>query len=209
MTMTDDTTTVVRWWHNGDHPNDAVGELTDDPMYPGDTARRYHRIEGAVVRFFRHPYVPGGSVHERCGRTWHDHGWIDSGGDGQIVCPGDKLTTKPDGTVTVESDLSVAERLLGEGAVLLAAAYSDLTPAEFPDGVDAFLDRAHAALPATEATVEADTSTTVVLGLLSPAVQGLVTYSDGDAHSGSIFLTLPVEAYMKLGQPATLRVEAP
>lgn len=211
MTMTDDTTTVVRWWRNGDHPADNCGELLDDPMHPGDADHQYVRVEGAVVRFFRHPYVAGNAVHDRCGRTWHDHGWIDSGGDGQIVCPGDKLTTAPDGTVTVEADLSVAERLIGEGAVLLAAAYSDVTHIEYPAEVEAFLDRAYSALPAAEATVEAedDTSTTVVLSLLSPAVQGLVTYGDGDAHAGSIFLTLPVAAYLALGSPTTLRVEAP
>lgn len=209
MTMTDDATTVVRWWRNGDHPADNCGELLDDPMHPGDAAHQYHRIEGAVVRFFRHPDVPGDQTHDRCGRTWHDHGWIDSGGDGQIVCPGDKLTTAPDGRVTVEGDLSIAERLIGEAAVLLTAAHTDVDfEAELPDDVNAFLDRAHGALPATGLTVEADPPTTITLGLLSPAVQGFVTFGDGDAHSGSMFLTLPVAAYLALGSPTTLRVEA-
>lgn len=40
--------------------------------------------------FFRHPDFHGTHTHEKCGYTWHDHGWIDGtyvGGDGVTVCP--------------------------------------------------------------------------------------------------------------------------
>jgi len=57
---------------NGDHPADGDSET-----------------EGRVVRYFRHPEVDGSKVHERCGHTWHDHGWIDTLEGGGNVCPGD------------------------------------------------------------------------------------------------------------------------
>lgn len=45
---------------------------------------------------YRHPDVPGSAVHDACGRTMHDHGWIDPAQsfhvqhrDGLIVCPRD------------------------------------------------------------------------------------------------------------------------
>lgn len=79
---------ATQWWKNGDHPDDQVGELVDDPI----GGESYRRIEGAVVRFFRHPRLPGDQVHE-CGRTYHDHGWIDTLEGGHIVCPGDWVIT--------------------------------------------------------------------------------------------------------------------
>lgn len=82
---------VTRWLKNGDHPDDNVGETLTDPF----TNEEYPRVEGAVVRFFRHPWTPGkahhtGSVfdHSGCGFTWDEHGWIDDEGDGKTVCPG-------------------------------------------------------------------------------------------------------------------------
>lgn len=41
------------------------------------------------VRPFRHPYVPGDTIHEECGQSFHDHGWIDKGDHGYTVCPWD------------------------------------------------------------------------------------------------------------------------
>lgn len=67
-----------RWLKNGDHPADGPAAS-----------------EGLVVRYFRRPEpeYSGVTLHELCGRTWHDHGWIDTlegGNDGaQVVCPGD------------------------------------------------------------------------------------------------------------------------
>lgn len=63
---------LVQWWVNGDHPNDG-------PKIK----------EGLVVRYYRNPEVSGKDTHVTCGYSWHNHGWIDSGGDGQTVCPGD------------------------------------------------------------------------------------------------------------------------
>lgn len=78
---------AVQWFKNGDHPDDHVGEQAIDPA-DGST---YERIEGAVVRFFRRPEPEFSAdlAHDRCGRTWHDHGWIDTLEGGHTVCPGD------------------------------------------------------------------------------------------------------------------------
>jgi hypothetical protein len=87
---------AVRWLRNGDHPGDRVGE---ELKLPGGGA--YHRLEGAVVRFFRHPKFPGTEKHwgsDGCGETWRDHGWIDEGDGGITVCPGDLVLDLPDGT---------------------------------------------------------------------------------------------------------------
>jgi hypothetical protein len=77
-----------RWAQNGDHPDDRVGKI-------------YPRGEGAVVRYFRHPFLPGEQVHKECGQTWHVHGWIDRPSDQEItldrtaVCPGDWVVNDP------------------------------------------------------------------------------------------------------------------
>jgi hypothetical protein len=77
------------WLKNGDHPGDRVGQSEPDPIGGGE----YVRQEGAVVRYFRHPDYPGDQVHDRCDRTWHDHGWIDTLEGGHTVCPGDWVIT--------------------------------------------------------------------------------------------------------------------
>ncbi|MEU0078590.1 hypothetical protein ABZY58_11890 [Micromonospora tulbaghiae] len=79
---------ATQWWKNGDHPEDQVGEVVPDPA-----GGEYRRVEGAVVRFYRHPDRPGDQVHDRCSRTWHDHGWIDTLEGGHTVCPGDWIVT--------------------------------------------------------------------------------------------------------------------
>jgi hypothetical protein len=80
---------AVQWWKNGDHPDDHVGEVLPDPI----SGRQYTRQEGAVVRYFRHPDYPGEQVHDRCSRTWDDHGWIDTIEGGHTACPGDWIIT--------------------------------------------------------------------------------------------------------------------
>ncbi len=77
-----------QWFKNGDHPDDGVGKDADDGL--GGT---YQRIEGAVVRFYRHPSVPGERPCEQCGQTHHLHGWIDTLEQGHRVCPGDWIIT--------------------------------------------------------------------------------------------------------------------
>lgn len=82
---------ATRWFKNGDHPYDGVGEPRTDPVngevYPG--------VEGAVVRFFRRPEpeYAGWLEHELCGDVWHVHGWIDTLEGGHMVCPGDWIIT--------------------------------------------------------------------------------------------------------------------
>ena len=80
-----------RWLKNGDHPDDRVGETLTDLGGGPD----YERLEGAVVRFFRHPDISGSTLCDECGFMFHHHGWIDSGGDGVTVCPGDVLPITP------------------------------------------------------------------------------------------------------------------
>lgn len=48
-----------------------------------------------AVRPFRHPWIKGTYVHEDCGRTFHDHGWIDHGDHGYTVCPWDWPDPQP------------------------------------------------------------------------------------------------------------------
>jgi hypothetical protein len=86
---------AVQWFKNGDHPDDHVGEVAIDLMAPEDRSKDYERLEGRVVRFFRHPdpEYAGELIHEPCGRTWHDHGWIDTLEGGHTACPGDWIIT--------------------------------------------------------------------------------------------------------------------
>lgn len=77
-----------QWFVNGDHPEDGVGLPADDGL-----GGSYTRIEGAVVRFFRHPEVPGTKPCEHCHNIMHLHGWIDTLEGGHIVCPADWVIT--------------------------------------------------------------------------------------------------------------------
>lgn len=65
-----------------------------EKWYPDPNAVK----EGEIVRYFRHPCVPGESRCPECSLIMHEHGWIDSGGDGQTVCPGDLVLTTNQGT---------------------------------------------------------------------------------------------------------------
>jgi hypothetical protein len=83
-----------RWWANGDHPDDRVGEAMTsyDEAHAGAI-----RQEGAIVRYYRHPSVESYSSCTRCGFYFHNHGWIDSGKSGRVVCPGDWIATPAPG----------------------------------------------------------------------------------------------------------------
>lgn len=76
-----------QWLQNGDHPDDALP--------PEGKILLGERSEGLVVRYFRRPEpeCAGTTVHDLCGRTWHDHGWIDTLEGGHTVCPGDWIVT--------------------------------------------------------------------------------------------------------------------
>jgi hypothetical protein len=77
---------TIVWWKNGDHPNDDVYRPFEDTGKKPTEPR-----EGKVVRYFRHPSISGDSICDNCQRIMNDHGWIDNGGEGQKVCPGDYL----------------------------------------------------------------------------------------------------------------------
>lgn len=87
-----------RWFVNGDHPDDHVGEIVHDPLTRETENSYYRRLEGKVVRLYRHPDVPGTTQCSVCSRIMSDHGWIDQGGDGLVVCPGDFIIDNDDGT---------------------------------------------------------------------------------------------------------------
>lgn len=80
------------WWQNGDHPDDNV--LGFENQKTGKTGE----TEGKVVRYYRHPDIPGDAICETCGHAASVHGWLDpdAGGDGQKVCPGDWIIDADD-----------------------------------------------------------------------------------------------------------------
>jgi len=80
---------ATQWWQNGDHPNDESIWINNDV----DGAS--FLSEGKVVRYFRHPVIPGTREceHKSCHKRMHDHGWIDTLEGGHIVCPGDYIIT--------------------------------------------------------------------------------------------------------------------
>jgi hypothetical protein len=86
---------ATRWFKNGDHPEDRVGEQEPDPLAGSGLtdSDTYERLEGAVVRFYRNPDDDGRRECEHCGRIMHDHGWIDTLEGGHNVCPGDWVIT--------------------------------------------------------------------------------------------------------------------
>jgi hypothetical protein len=73
---------AVQWFENGDHPDDEIRQV------PYLDREGTFDSEGKVVRRFRHPNVPSDHICSNCGEKYHIHGWIDSGMDGQTVCPG-------------------------------------------------------------------------------------------------------------------------
>lgn len=95
-----------QWWRNGSHPNDQTHCYNHSASIPflecvtireriGECAQS----EGKLVRRFsiRRPGFSSYMVCGLCHHLWRDHGWIDSGGMGQTVCPGDWVITLPNG----------------------------------------------------------------------------------------------------------------
>lgn len=82
------------WCRNGDHPQDACRIITPEPVEPGAPAVPF-LSEGEIVRYYRHPDDDGGRECGDCGHRMHDHGWIDQGARGRVVCPGDWIITVP------------------------------------------------------------------------------------------------------------------
>ncbi len=90
-------TTTVQWFKNGDHPLDYAegregfenGELV---TFSAERCKA-NEWEGAIVRYYRRPNVAGLVDCHLCGATMHEHGWLDDGGNGEAVCPGDFIVT--------------------------------------------------------------------------------------------------------------------
>jgi hypothetical protein len=92
-----------QWFKNGDHPADGDERFqpkgnpiredgsVNDPRYTGEFAGEL--FEGKVVRYYRRPDDPGTRACEHCGKTMHEHGWIDTLEGGHNVCPGDWIIT--------------------------------------------------------------------------------------------------------------------
>jgi hypothetical protein len=100
---------ATQWFKNGDHPEDKVGETLHDPFAQNPDNEYYERLEGDVVRYYRHPEDPGTRTCEHCGQIMHDHGWIDTLEGGHIVCPGDFVITGVQGErYPVKPDIFVA-----------------------------------------------------------------------------------------------------
>lgn len=75
---------ATQWFKNGDHPLD-----NSQPISPENPAL----CEGDLVRYYRHPDVPGETPCRRCSNIMHNHGWIDTAEGGHTVCPGDWIIT--------------------------------------------------------------------------------------------------------------------
>lgn len=88
---------MATWNKNGDHPDDYAEDtqgLENGELRTFTGAERKEKgWEGSVVRYFRHPNIEGSTKCLHCGHIAHDHGWIDSGGKGITVCPGDVVIT--------------------------------------------------------------------------------------------------------------------
>jgi hypothetical protein len=82
---------ATQWFINGDHPEDDVLRPFEDTGKLPNAPR-----EGKVVRYYRHPGVPGEMAcisSMPCSATMHHHGWIDTPEGGHTVCPGDWVIT--------------------------------------------------------------------------------------------------------------------
>lgn len=84
---------AIRWWQNGDHPNDHEPIKQDPTHFDAHQYVEYLKTDGAVVG--RWP-LKGLDTHilcNICGEKMGDHGWIQNEHDAQIVCPGDYVVT--------------------------------------------------------------------------------------------------------------------
>ena len=82
-----------QWHANGDHPADNCRTVAPDPTSLTQFAP--FLSEGEIVRYYRNPDDDGQRECGDCGIRMHDHGWIDQGINGRVVCPGDQVVSLP------------------------------------------------------------------------------------------------------------------
>ena len=80
-----------QWFKSGDHPNDDRETFCVEGGEP-------FLGEGKIVRYYRTPSLDGQLPCPQCGDIMHNHGWIDEGIEGRVVCPGDWILTEGDGS---------------------------------------------------------------------------------------------------------------
>lgn len=89
--------TTAQWFKNGDHPldyaEDREGFENGELVTFSAALCKDREWEGGVVRYFRHQDIDGLVECPMCGATMHEHGWLDDGGNGEAVCPGDIIVT--------------------------------------------------------------------------------------------------------------------
>lgn len=104
--------TTVQWFKNGDHQLDYAegreGFENGELVTFSAALCKAKEWEGGIVRYFRPPNIDGLVDCHLCGATMHEHGWLDDGGSGQAVCPGDFIVTT-DGRHMVVHQLYRAE----------------------------------------------------------------------------------------------------
>ena len=92
-----ESTTTVQWFKNGDHPldyaEDREGFENGELVTFSASLCKAKEWEGAIVRYFRHPNIDGLVDCHLCGATMHEHGRLDDGETGPLVCPGDLIVT--------------------------------------------------------------------------------------------------------------------
>lgn len=76
------------------HDHGALGDLSDDNVRRWLAVRDHvlaaHECPSTDRRalgYYRHPRMDGQTECPECGYPMHEHGWLDCGGDGIVVCP--------------------------------------------------------------------------------------------------------------------------
>lgn len=83
---------TIRWWKNGDHPDDNVESM--EITAPGGQTLGWFLSPGAVVGHYMPDHYSGdpNGLCPECGVAWYGHGWLGGPKTGTIVHPGDHVT---------------------------------------------------------------------------------------------------------------------
>lgn len=52
--------------------------------------------EDTFFRYFRHPHIQGNSICDKCSQYIHHHAFVENGGTGLCICPGETVYTRTD-----------------------------------------------------------------------------------------------------------------